>query len=101
MCIRAKSQLLSFLSLAQGVDRPSVEDTPPSAERRLLTSPSARCAVFSTVFFLVPLIHIPQVTQFLQAAKEDAVGTYAVGAFERIMTASEEALKIMSASSLM
>lgn len=45
--------------------------------------------------------YFPQVTQFLQAAKEDAVGTYAIGAFEGVMSASEEARKIINASSSM
>eukprot|EP00903_Cladosiphon_okamuranus_P006316 g6191.t2 len=40
-----------------------------------------------------------QVNKFLQAAKEDAVGTYAVGAFDHITNASEEALNTIRASS--
>lgn len=40
-----------------------------------------------------------QVKQLVQAAKEDEIGTYVVGAFERVMTASEEAIKTIQASS--
>lgn len=42
-----------------------------------------------------------QVEQFVQAAKEDAIGTYAVGAMERVVAASEEATKTIKASSTM
>ncbi|CAM9144262.1 unnamed protein product [Ectocarpus sp. 12 AP-2014] len=42
---------------------------------------------------------IPQVKLLIQAAKEDEIGTYVVGAFERVMTASEEATKTIQASS--
>ncbi|CAM9539979.1 unnamed protein product, partial [Ectocarpus fasciculatus] len=41
---------------------------------------------------------IPQVKQLIQAAKEDEIGTYLVGAFERVMTASDEAIKTIEAS---
>lgn len=40
-----------------------------------------------------------QVNLLIQAAKEDEIGTYVVGAFERVMTASEEATKTIQASS--
>ncbi|CAN0252584.1 unnamed protein product, partial [Ectocarpus fasciculatus] len=41
---------------------------------------------------------IPQVKQLIQAAKEDEIGTYLVGAFERVMTASDEAINTIEAS---
>lgn len=37
----------------------------------------------------------------IQAAKEDEIGTYAVGAMERVKAASEETVKTMKASSAM
>lgn len=39
-----------------------------------------------------------QVEQFLQAAREDEIGKYAAGAMERVVTASEEAIKTIKAS---
>ncbi|CAM9932796.1 unnamed protein product [Scytosiphon promiscuus] len=42
---------------------------------------------------------IPQVEQFIRAAKEDEIGKYAEGAMERVMTASEETRKTITASS--
>lgn len=36
--------------------------------------------------------------QFIQAAEEDGVGTYAVGAMERLVAASKEALETINAS---
>lgn len=37
----------------------------------------------------------------IQAAKEDEIGTYAKGAMERVMRASEETLKTIEDSSAM
>lgn len=42
---------------------------------------------------------VVKVEQFVQAAREDGVGTFAAGALERLLTASEEALKSINASS--
>lgn len=42
-----------------------------------------------------------QVNQLIQAAKEDEIGTFAVGAMDRVMAASEETVKTMKASSAM
>lgn len=39
-----------------------------------------------------------QVEQFLQAAREDEIGRYAVGAMERVIEASEEATKTIKSS---
>lgn len=39
-----------------------------------------------------------QVGQFLQAAREDGVGRYAVGAMERVLRASEEAAEAIKSS---
>lgn len=39
-----------------------------------------------------------QVEQFLQAAREDEIGRYAVGAMERVVAASEEATKTIKSS---
>eukprot|EP00903_Cladosiphon_okamuranus_P011132 g10508.t1 len=41
---------------------------------------------------------VPQVEQFLEAAREDEIGTYAVGAMERVVTASEDAIKTIKSS---
>lgn len=38
---------------------------------------------------------------FIEAAEEEMIGTYAEGAMERIVTASEEALTAIKASSAM
>lgn len=42
-----------------------------------------------------------QVKQLIEAAKEDEIGTYALGAMERVMAASEETIKTMEASCAM
>eukprot|EP00752_Nemacystus_decipiens_P009414 g8417.t1 len=42
---------------------------------------------------------VPQVNQLIEAAKEDEIGTHAVGAMDRVMAASEETIKTMKASS--
>ncbi|CAM9467577.1 unnamed protein product, partial [Ectocarpus fasciculatus] len=42
---------------------------------------------------------VSQVEQFVQAAREDGVGTFAAGALERLLAASKEALQSINASS--
>lgn len=46
-----------------------------------------------------PCRGVVEVEQFVQAARKDGVGTFAAGALERLLAASEEALKSINASS--
>lgn len=39
-----------------------------------------------------------QVEQLLEAAREDEIGTYAIGAMERVTSASEDAIKTIKSS---
>ncbi|CAM9178970.1 unnamed protein product, partial [Hapterophycus canaliculatus] len=42
---------------------------------------------------------VPQVKQLIQAAREDEIGTYVSGSMERVVTASEDTIKNIEASS--
>lgn len=55
--------------------------------------------LFLTMMMMGALCH--QVKQLIEAAKEDEIGTYAAGAMERVMAASEETVRTMNASSTM
>lgn len=46
-------------------------------------------------------VYTCQVRELIQAAEEDAIGTYAKGAMERVMKASEAALEVINASDSM